>query len=133
MSVKANRAIFSLKPNLNLMKMPIKLLLKIYETMVVPILLYGAELWAESCKFTPDKWDKTEIAKQHTFLLKQILSLNMSTRNIAVRAEFWRLPLLLNSHVRVGNYIKYLRKKTRSLCKGSLQNRQRYRYKKCTL
>ena len=66
LSVKANRALFSLKTNLNLMKMPIQLLLKIYDTMVVPILLYGAEV----CKFTPNKWDKTEIAKQHTSLLK---------------------------------------------------------------
>ena len=53
LSVKANRALFSLKTNLNLMKMPIKLLLKIYDSMVVPILLYGAEVWAASCKFTP--------------------------------------------------------------------------------
>ena len=96
-SVKAYRALFSLKTNLNLMKMPIKLLLQIYAIMVVPILLYGAEVWAASCKFTPDKWDKTEIAKQHTSLLKQILGLNRATPNIAVRADFGRLPLLLIS------------------------------------
>ena len=41
------------------MKMPIQLLLKIHDTMVVPILLYGAEEWVASGKFTPDKWDKT--------------------------------------------------------------------------
>ena len=93
------------------MKMPIKLLLEIYDTMVVPILLNGAEVWAASSQFTPDKWDKTEIEKQHTSLLKQILGLNRSTPNIAVRAEFGRLPLLLNAHVRVWNYLKYLRKK----------------------
>ena len=87
--------------------MPIKLLLKIFDTMVVPILLYGAEVWAASSQFTPDKWDKTEIEKQHTSLLKQILGLNRSTPNIAVRAEFG----MLNAHVRVWNYLKYLRKK----------------------
>ena len=73
-----------------------------------PILLYGTEMWAASCKFTPDKWDKTEIEKQNSSLLKQILGLNRFTPNMAVRAEFGRLPLLLNSHVRVWNYIKYL-------------------------
>ena len=117
LSVKANRALFSLKTNLNLLKMPIKLLLKIYDTMVVPILLYGAEVWAASGKFTPDKWDKTAIEKQHTSLLKQILGVNRSTQNIAIRAEFGRLPLLLNSHARVWNYIKYLRKKPDSFVK----------------
>ena len=85
--------------------------------MVVPILLYGAEVWAASCKFTPDIWDKTETEKQHTSLLKQILGLNRSTPNISVRAEFGRLPLLLNAHVRVWNYIKQLRKKTDSCVK----------------
>ena len=119
LSVKANRALFSLKTNLNLMKMPIKLLLKIYDTMVVPILLYGAEVWAASSQFTPDKWDKTEIEKQHTSLLKQILGLNRSTPNIAISAEFGRLPLLLNAHARVWNYLKYLRKKTDSCVKDS--------------
>ena len=99
--------------------MPIKLLLKIYDTMVVPILLYGAEVWAASSQFTPDKCDKTEIEKQHTSLLKQILGLNRSTPNIAVRAEFGRLPLVLNAHVRVWNYLKYLRKKTDSCVKES--------------
>ena len=91
LSVKANRALFGLKPNLNLMKIPIKLLLKIYDTIVAPILLYGAEVWVASCKFG----DKTEIEKQNTSLFKQIFGLNRSTPNIAVRAEFGRLlPLL---------------------------------------
>ena len=43
--------------------------------------------------------------------------MNRSTQNIAIRAEFGRLPLLLNSHARVWNYIKYLRKKTDSCVK----------------
>ena len=73
LSVKANRALFGLKTNLNLMKMPIKLLLKIYDTMVAHILLYGAEVWAESCIFTPDQWDKTEI--ENALLLSLTLRL----------------------------------------------------------
>ena len=109
LSVKANRALFSLKTNLNLMKMPIKLLLKIFDTMIVPILLYGAEVWIPSGKFTPEKWDKTTIEKQHTSLLEQILGLNRSIQNNWVRAEFGRLPLLVNTHARVWNYIKYLK------------------------
>ena len=79
--------------------------------------LYFAEVWAASCKFTPDQWDKTEIEKQHASVLKQILGLTRSTPNIAVRAEFGRLPLLLTSHVRAWHYIKYLRKKTDSCVK----------------
>ena len=111
LTVKANRALFSLKTNLNLLKMPIKLLLKIFDTMIEPILLYGAEIWVPAGKYTCDKWDKTEIEQQHTWLLKQTLGLNRSVPNNMVRAKFVRMPLIMNAHARVWNYIKYLKKK----------------------
>ena len=49
------------------MKMPIKLLLKIFDKMIVTLLRYGAEVWVPSDKFTPEKWDKTTIEKQRQF------------------------------------------------------------------
>ena len=58
LSVKEKQALFSLKTNLNMVKMPIKVLLKIYDTMLVPILFYGAELWTASYKLTSNKWEK---------------------------------------------------------------------------
>ena len=122
LSVKASKALFSLKTNLNLMKMPIKLSIKIYDTMILPILLYGIEIWAPSGKFCLEKWDKTEIEKNHTSLLKQILGLNRCTQNDMVRAEFGRLPLLLRGHTSVWSYIKYLqRKDDQSLVKKAFQ------------
>jgi len=111
LAIKANRAIFSLKSNLNLMKMPIQLLLKIFDTMIVPILLYGAEIWGPCGKYNFDNWDKTDVEKIHTSLLKQILGLNRSTQNIMVRAEFGRLPLIMDIHARTWQYIKYLKNK----------------------
>ena len=88
-----------------------------YDTMVVPLLLYGVEVWAASGKFTPDKWDKTAIKKQNRSILKQILGVNRTTQNIAIHAEFDRLPLLLNSNATVWNCIKYLRKNPDSCVK----------------
>ena len=78
LSVKANRALFSLKTNLNLMKMPVKLLLKLYDTMILPILLYGAEIWVPSGKYTFESWDKSPTEKEHLSLLNQILGVNRS-------------------------------------------------------
>ena len=101
--------------------MPVKLPSKILDTMIVPILLYGAEVWVPSGKFTPEKWDKTTIEKQHTSLLKQILGLNRSTQNKSVRAEFCKLPLLVNTHARVWSYIKYLKNKPDSCAKEAFQ------------
>ena len=116
LSVKANRALFSLKTNLNLMKMPVKLLLKLYDTMILPILLYGAEIWVPSGKYTFESWDKSPTEKEHLSLLKQILGVNRSVQNNMVRAEFGRLPLIYNAHVRAWQYIRYLRKKTQDTC-----------------
>ena len=116
---KANRALFSLKSNLNLMKMPVGLVLKLFDTMIVPILLYGAEVWVATGKYLPEKWDKLAIEKEHTQLLKQILGLNRSVQNIVVRADFGRTPLLVEAHGRVWGYIRYLRGKTDTLVKNA--------------
>ena len=122
LSVKANKALFSLKSNLNLLKMPIKLLLKVYDTMILPILLYGIEVWAPSGKFCFEKWEKTSIEQNHTSLLKQVLGLNRSTKNDMVRAEFGRLPLLYNGHLAVWSYLKYVKKKNeQTLVKKAFQ------------
>ena len=90
--------------------MPIKLLLKLFDTMIAPILLYGTEVWLASGKFTFDNSDKTDIERVQTSLLKQYLGVNRSTQNNMVRSEFGRLPLIINAHSRVWNFTKYLNK-----------------------
>ena len=90
--------------------------------MILPILLYGIEIWAPSGKFCFEKWDKTSIEQNHTSLLKQVLGLNRSTKNDMVRAEFGRLPLLFNGHLAVWSYIKYLKNKNgQALVKKAFQ------------
>ena len=81
LGVKANRALFSLKTKLNLMKMPVKLLLKLYDTMILQILLYGAEIWVPSGKDTFESWDKSPTEKEHLSLLKQFLRVNRPVQN----------------------------------------------------
>ena len=92
--------------------MPPQLLLKIFDAMIVPILLYGAEIWGPGGKYNFDSWDKTDVERIHTSLLKQILGLNRSTQNIMVRPEFGRLPLIMDIHARTWQYIKYLKNKS---------------------
>ena len=101
------------------MKMPVGLVLKLFDTMIVPILLYGAEVWAATGKYLPEKWDRLAIEQEHTQLLKQILDLNRSVQNIVVRADFGRAPLLVEAHGRVWSYIRYLKGKTDSLVKNA--------------
>lgn len=91
--------------------MPVKLVLKLFDSMIAPILLYGTEIWLPAGKFTFDSWDKTEVEQIHTSLLKQYLGLNRSVQNKMVRSEFGRLPLIIDAHTRTWNYIKYLKNK----------------------
>ena len=73
---------------------------------------------SESCIFTFDDWDKTEVEKTHASLLKQYLGLNRSTQNKLVRSEFGRFPLftlhipILDAHTRTQSYMKYLKNKS---------------------
>ena len=45
LSIKANRAIFSLNNKIKLSKLPTRLALKIFQSQISPILLYGCEVW----------------------------------------------------------------------------------------
>ena len=44
LSIKANRAIFSIRSKIKLSKLPINLAIKIFHSQVEPILLYGSEV-----------------------------------------------------------------------------------------
>ena len=45
LSDKANTAIFSLNSCYKLNKLPLKIAYKLFDTMIMPILLYGSEVW----------------------------------------------------------------------------------------
>ena len=45
LSVKASRAIFAIRSKLKLSQIPVKLAIKIFNAQIVPILLYGSEVW----------------------------------------------------------------------------------------
>ena len=66
-SVKGNRALFSLKTKLNLLKMPIKLLLKIYDTMVYPFYSTGLRFGQHLVNLLPINATKL-LSKSNTHL-----------------------------------------------------------------
>ena len=71
LAIKSNRAVSSLKSNL-----PIQFLLKIFDTMIVPILICGADIWGPSGKYNFFNWEKTEenphLSAKTNFRTKQI-------------------------------------------------------------
>ena len=73
------------------------LLLKLFDSQVQPIVLYGAELWG---------LDKaaTHCESVHLYALKKFLGVEMRTPNDLVYGETDRYPLLLNSGIKCIRY-----------------------------
>ena len=63
---KANKTIYSLLSRLPIKIDPVKTMLKLFDTCIVPILLYGSEVWASFM----NQWEVTQIEKIHTQFLK---------------------------------------------------------------
>ena len=61
LSDNANRAIFSLNSRYKLNKLPLNIAFKLFGTMIMPILLYGSEVWG-AYEYNPtktsDEWGK---------------------------------------------------------------------------
>ena len=45
LSLKANRAIFALNNKIKISKFPRRLAIKLFNSLIIPILLYGSEVW----------------------------------------------------------------------------------------
>ena len=114
------KAIFALNSKINLTLLLVKPAIQFFETVVVPILLYGSEIWEPYLNQDGKKWDANEIEKVHTQYLKRILGLNRSTTNILVRAEVGRFSLQTKILERNIKYMRYLRGKADELVKRAL-------------
>ena len=90
----------------------IKLLLKLFDSLVRPILLYNCEVWGAYTKlntsFTKFKENLFNISliceKLHLKMMKMILGVNSKSTNSAVRAELGRFPL----HISIYSSITFL-------------------------
>ena len=93
--VKANRALFAIKTKAKLSKLPLKLSLKIFNSQIVPILLYGSEvLWGPFMDYNFETWDNIKTERLHTQFLKQALGCNYQTSNNMIRGDTGCRPLI---------------------------------------
>jgi hypothetical protein len=109
--IKATRALYAIKAKVNINRLPIKMALKLFDSLVKPILLYASETWEPFLNNDYDKWDHNEIEKVHLQFLKQIIGVNRSTTNILVRGETNRHSLLQEVLKRHIKYVKYIKDK----------------------
>ena len=71
LSIKAKQAIFALNNKIKISLLPPQLAIQIFNTQIVPILLYGAEVWGPSLNFDFTKWKKSETEKKSNSIPKK--------------------------------------------------------------
>ena len=72
---------------------PVRIWLKIFKSVIEPILLYGSEPWAPLVNQDFEKWDKHPMETLHTEICKNILKVHRNTPNNGCKAELCQFPL----------------------------------------
>ena len=93
---QAKKAMHLLLKKIRSLNVPLDLQLKLFDHTIVPILLYGAEIWG---------FENTEIIeKLHNEFLRRITGLRKSTPIYILQAELGRYTLKVNIQLRMINY-----------------------------
>ena len=96
LSEQASKALYALSNVLNDDVLLVKDKLKLFDSIILPILMYGSEIWG-FCR-------SNDIEKVHLRFLKQILSVRKQTSNVAVYGELGQFPLFVLRKIRILKY-----------------------------
>ncbi|XP_067660315.1 uncharacterized protein [Haliotis asinina] len=100
-SVQANKAMFTIFKIIRQLDMPIDCQLKLFDNLVKPILLYGAEVWGFE--------NVAMIERVHLKFCKYILNVKQSTPDFMIYGELGRYPISISVKVRIiSNWAKML-------------------------
>ena len=107
LSDSAMKALYSLNTLFDHVSLKTEDKIKLFDSMVVPILCYGCEIWG--FHKAPD------IERVHLKFLKQVLSVKQKTATPAVYGELGRFPLLVERKIRLLKYWQKILKNPKSL------------------
>ena len=100
LSKQAKKVLYILRRIVNTLRYPpISVMCKLFDTLVMPVLCYGAEVWGMA--------RSEEIEKIQYQFCKFVLQMPTRAPNAAVSAELGRLPVLLTTQLRI-RILKYL-------------------------
>ncbi|XP_077346373.1 uncharacterized protein LOC143990008 [Lithobates pipiens] len=105
---KARRAYYAIRRQLYHLKPPVRVWLRIFDSVITPILLYGSEVWGPVTYPDQSKWDPSPTETFHLEFCKHLLQVHRSTSNSACRSELGRFPLLLAVQKRALSYWDHL-------------------------
>merc|ERR1712168_255401 len=104
---KGRRAFYAIKRSSNI-NLPVRVWLKIFQSIIEPIILYGSEVWGPLVNQDFEKWDKHPIEILHAEICKSILRVHRSTPNNGSRAELGQFPLLIRIQKRAIKFYNHL-------------------------
>jgi len=105
---KGRRAFYALKKS-SIIDIPVRIWLKIFHSIIEPILLYGSEVWGPLTNQDFEKWDKHPIESMHTEICRSILRVQRNTPNNGCRAELGQFPLLIRIQKRAIKFYQHLK------------------------
>ena len=114
LKTKASKALFSLYAALsNSDYLDINVHLKLFDTLIKPILTYGCEIWLPNqyekiIKSNIQKIDTIPFEKVHNTFCKRTLGVYKSTSNVLAKLELGRLPLLYPTAILILKYWSYI-------------------------
>lgn len=107
---KARKAYFKLKKTITINN-SCKLLEKLFDCLICPILLYCSEIWGAVCAFK----DSDPYEHLHIKFIKEILGVHSKTTNDACRAELARTPLRSKIQYSIVNFLNHIHSDKNSL------------------
>ena len=102
---KARKAYFALKSKIPYSdNLSVKSWLKLYNSKIVPIIIYGSEVWISDFKSNFDTLDKIQFEKTQNMILKNILGVHGKSSNLATRCELGALPIKIKCYNLIFRY-----------------------------
>ncbi len=85
--VKARRALHAIRTRLFKTDIPIRIWTKIFDSVILPIALYGSEIWGPTSNYSHKDWLKHPLEALHVEFCRSILHVHRNTPNNTCRAE----------------------------------------------
>ena len=96
--------VLNTRQHLNVLRLPTDISNRLFNSLYLPILMYGSEVWSIYDKDDYNSWENDIIEKTQIQFCKQVLGVNKQCPNVACRNELGRLPLKEITNV---NIIKF--------------------------
>jgi hypothetical protein len=82
---------------ISICELPLKTCLKLFDSLLKPILTYGSEIWLSDYNINLDNFDNLPIEKLQHKMLKCILGVKIQSSNMASRLELLKSISLLST------------------------------------